>query len=862
MHKLTALLLLSLLTTAPLSAAVLTAPPATALKVAPLDGNFVGRSVAIGTNYIVTGAVDAFGGNVYVYRLSTGAFVKRIFSPTPRGSGNFGASVCMDGDIAYIGAPGELPSVGVSSSGAVHAINVATGKRIWTAVGTQDQRLGSAIAVSGDRVVVGGADASSAGPTHSGTVVVLDRKTGSVLNTFTLPGPLAEDRFGASVAISGSMMVAGAPGRPSNGAAGAGSAFVYDLELGSLVTFLGNTDPEMNDAMGSAVAIAEGRVMVGMPGRGNGQGDVRVYFASGGIAPQAYFSIQDSYKQFGRSIATCGNLVLIGAKAGADDGKAYLFDLNDKLTGVQVAPHTDAQASNLGVAVALSENALVVADDYQSAPTGGRGSLWLARNPVQMINPEDRFAKTSQPAPGAGGALYSSFADATLLENNGGIMFRAGLKGTGVTAANNSAIFNDWSANTEMILRKGQKINGSAITSFSPGFFCPTSEAWPVIRANTGSKPVVLRDDGTNVHPELYVGRVSSNVLAGGTIAAIRAITSAPGMGTAAFVYSAKLGDSGATAANDSRVAWNDGMTGVHTDLAREGSSSPEAGRTYGTMLPRLAAAGEHVVFAAGLSGETATNMAVFRRKKGSSAVTIAQKGKAAPGTTSNFSTFLGEGVNATGTTLIRATAGSTEGLWMKPEATALVKVALKGDAAPGTATDVKFSRFTRFFIANNGEVMFSAILSGTGVSSSNDQGIWMLRGSTLTLVMRESGPAVGCGSARIASITGLDLAPQDGNYAITASLTGATDRNQAQFFGRLGATTPGQRMPILSVRKGITLDVTPAQRVTSLYMGTHNVNTSGSGSTGNVRFASDLGTLIRLQYTDRSQELMLLEPR
>lgn len=55
-----------------------------------------------------------------------------------------------------------------------------------------------------------------------------------------------------------------------------------------------------------------------------------------------------------------------------------------------------------------------------------------------------------------------------------------------------------------------------------------------------------------------------------------------------------------------------------------------------------------------------------------------------------------------------------------------LARIARLGEQAPGTSDGVVFSEFTRFVAANaSGQVAFVANVSGTGIDSSNDRGIW-----------------------------------------------------------------------------------------------------------------------------------------
>jgi outer membrane protein assembly factor BamB len=869
-HTLLALLLLPGIASAQ---GTLTVPAAQKLKVPALSAG-VGYSVALSESYIVAGSPTTTvnglsnAGDVLVFRASDGVFVKRLVSPSVRSGGRFGSGVAVYGGIAYIGAPGDEPSSSSTSSGAVYAFDIATGKKLWTALGGTGQKLGGALAIGGDRLAVGGPDgAFNAGPSASGSVVVLDRKTGVLKNAYALSGAVAGDRCGQSVALSGSVVLFGAPFRDHDGLSDAGMAYAIDLETNAALASIKSISAQAGAQFGAAVAITRDRLIVGSPLWNNGgstqHGRADQFDMDGSLRDSTLN--QGVAKQKGRSVAAAGNMILIGGVAAPafTDGQAFLHDMYRDFNPAPVAPHTDAEGTNFGCAVAMNEQMLVVADDQQvisTTPTTTRGALWVVRFPRQSIKPEQRYGATNDPAPGIPSASYSSFADVTLLENNSSIMFRAGLKGS-VTTANNSAIFNSYATNQPaLILRKGEVVDGSPVTALSKTFFGVASGAWPIIQATRQSKLHIFRDDGMNTVLETAVGQAGSS--GSGTIGTIRAMSSAPITGSAVFVYNAKSGINGINSTNDSRVARDLVSPGTHTDIIAEGGTSPDPSRKYGAISPRIASSSDYFVVHTALAGETATNSALILCKPGFSPTMIAQKGKQAAGTTLNFSTFLGEGINAAGSVVFRATlAGGSEGLWLKTLAGNASLIMKKGDPAAGTATGIKFVSVNRFFITLNDNVIFSARLTGAGVNTSNDQGIWLKRGSELRLLMREGEAARDCGSARIGTITGLEVGTDGGAYAITTSLTGSTAQNQAQFFGSLYENSVAGRMPKLTIRKGAWLEKAGGQRISSLVMGTHNISVGGSGSTGTVRLVSDSCAFLRLQYSDRIQEMLGIRP-
>ena len=84
-------------------------------------------------------------------------------------------------------------------------------------------------------------------------------------------------------------------------------------------------------------------------------------------------------------------------------------------------------------------------------------------------------------------------------------------------------------------------------------------------------------------------------------------------------------------------------------------------------------------------------------------------------------------------------------GIWSEGSGS-LALVARSGSQAPGTPSGVNFSDFLcRSPVLNNaGQTAFYATLTGSGVDSTNDQGIWSEGSGSLALVARSGSQAPG----------------------------------------------------------------------------------------------------------------------
>lgn len=869
MKQLTLTLALSLVTSAVFSVTTLPAPVTTKMKIPDL-AKHAGSVVAINETYILSGSYTSSNGtftnagDVMVFRVADGSFVRRIVSPYPATDGCFGGGLALYGGIAYIGAKGETPFPSRPGSGAVYAFDIATGKVLWVMPGRSGQKIGECLSVSGDMLAAGGPTGALAGaPSSSGSVAMLDRKTGNEIVSIKMPAAAAGDAFGDSVALQGRLLAVGAPFRESGGLNNAGEVLLMDAITQQVINTISAGNKQVGAEFGLTLVLCKDLLIVGSPFWDNGgstdAGFVYLFNTDGTINNHAYLSTATAQKNFGRSLAAAGNMVLVGGSDTAKGGEAYLFDVNNEVDdAVEVAPHTSADAVNFGGAVAMTEQALVIGDSLQPiVGSANHGALWLGKSPRQKLSPYYRYAKTNAPAPNCSGALYASFIEPTILETNASIMFRAGLKGQGVTTTNNSAVFNDWSTTLpELIVRKGDKVSGKTISVLSKMFFDPTSNGWPVIQTTTGGVTTLLRDDGTNLFTEARVGDTFPT-----TIASFKAITSAgTNNGTSGFVYTAKTGVGGITSASDSRMAMYSRALSRHVDLAWEGKDI-SASEFIGQISPRIAVSANKIVLHSAVTGSSTAPAVLRGSGDNTSWSPLLRKGQSAPGTAGSFSTFIGEGINDSGNILVRATTSNLlEGLWMY-DAFPAKKIAVKGDSAPGSTMGLKFSRFTRFFIANNNAVLFTATLTGPGVTTANDQGVWLSNGGTLELLLREGDAAPDCDGARIGTISAVDLGTLDGCYSILTTLTGSTATNQALFYGDINKTTIVGRKPMLNLRKGSWIDQPSGQRITSLFVGTHNVDTAGSGSKGNVRLVSQIGALVKVTYSDTVQELMTIIP-
>lgn len=249
-------------------------------------------------------------GFVTIFHRDTGAFIREIQNPYPQRYDYFASgAMAMSGDKLVVGSPndGDVTTTDGSDvsysgstwkSGSVMVFDVTDGSLLHTIDNPNTtgnakwDSFGNAVAIEGDKLVVGARYEGQSSNFNSSNGDNIDESKGAVYffdlssntpttATYTKLGAQG-DRLGTSVAISGNYVVAGAPGHnaPNDGTIathqGDGEVKIYQFSDGSLKKTFDNpnvvsTDSGLpgGDVFGEAVAIdgytSGGIVMVGAP---------------------------------------------------------------------------------------------------------------------------------------------------------------------------------------------------------------------------------------------------------------------------------------------------------------------------------------------------------------------------------------------------------------------------------------------------------------------------------------------------------------------------------------------------------------------------------------------------------------------
>ena len=190
------------------------------------------------------------------------------------------------------------------------------------------QGFGSSLALSGDVLVVGAPQDNSLGA-NAGAAYIFQRSGADWWQAAKLKANdgAANDRFGSSVAVSSAAMTAlvGAPGDDSN--AGAIYVFMFGANAWAQKTKFTASDRAANDLFGTSLAYVGSTAAVGAPGDDSNRGSVYIFNGSSSTWTQSAKLISTSAQageQFGTALAMNAARIVVGAPG--YDGGTLIYD--------------------------------------------------------------------------------------------------------------------------------------------------------------------------------------------------------------------------------------------------------------------------------------------------------------------------------------------------------------------------------------------------------------------------------------------------------------------------------------------------------------------------------------------------------
>ncbi|MEM7625551.1 MAG: choice-of-anchor tandem repeat NxxGxxAF-containing protein [Planctomycetota bacterium] len=474
----------------------------------------------------------------------------------------------------------------------------------------------------------------------------------------------------------------------------------------------------------------------------------------------------------------------------------------------------------------------------------------------------------------------------------GQIAFRARLTGLGVDGTNHIGIWSEAAGVVGapgLIARKGDPAPGTVpgviyrdfgfprlSASGQTAFFATLSGngvsgfnnegIWSEAAGDAGALGLIARagDGAPDTAPGVYYDDFDNPLL--------------NGAGQTAFF--AKLFISPEVSRTNDGGIWSEaaGTVGAPSLIAREGDPAPGTapGVIYGPLgTPAFNEAGQ-TAFHALLAGRNVGigNGSIWSEVAGTVGAPglVAHEGDAAPGTEpgviyeflSTTPVLNGAGQTAFGARIAGPGVDDTNNRGIWSEAAGAIGapglVVRSGEPAPGTSSDVKFSGFGGPMLNGTGQTAFIGFLTGPGVDTTNDHGIWSEAAGAIGapgLVARKDDPALG--TAPGVNYLGFFTDPVlngAGQIAFRAFLTGpgVDDTND---FGLWAADpTSGGESLALIIREGDLFDVSDDPTNPDLRtVATFNVFTNTGNGDGRPSPLNDAGQIaFQASFTDGSR--------
>lgn len=239
-----------------------------------------GPFVVIGSPYQTNGSLETEGA-AYVYARLTRSWVQmqELIPADGAASDWFGSAVAISGNTVMVQSP-EAEVGGNPLQGAVYVFERSG--TAWTQVqkltasdGATSDYFGNSIAIDGDTAMIAAQSASVDGKARQGAVYVFTRQAGTWTQTQKLVADdgAADEYFGSAVSLSGSTAIVGASGATVNGNIDQGAAYVFVGTNGNFTQTAKLTadDGAAGAIFGRAVAVTGDEAIVGAPGAFVGQ---------------------------------------------------------------------------------------------------------------------------------------------------------------------------------------------------------------------------------------------------------------------------------------------------------------------------------------------------------------------------------------------------------------------------------------------------------------------------------------------------------------------------------------------------------------------------------------------------------------
>ncbi|WP_421899823.1 hypothetical protein [Maridesulfovibrio sp.] len=191
-----------------------------------------------------------------------------IYAPTAKANAKFGYSVAISGNIVVAGSPFAESNAGEVDIFYKDEGNIDNWGHIKTITASETLNFGDSVAISGDIIIAGAPGTANGGAAH-----IFYKDEGSANNwgevkKITASNAQADAKFGDSVALSGDIAVVGAPMEDHSSRNDCGAAYIFYKDQGNTNNWgerkkVVDAEAQTDDHFGAAAAVAGDIVIVG-----------------------------------------------------------------------------------------------------------------------------------------------------------------------------------------------------------------------------------------------------------------------------------------------------------------------------------------------------------------------------------------------------------------------------------------------------------------------------------------------------------------------------------------------------------------------------------------------------------------------
>ena len=318
--------------------------------------------------YIGAPAGRTLPGAGFIYDVTTGTKLHKLLPSEPRDDDFFAFDGDLNDSFVIVGDPGNPSSV--SSPGSVYIFDVSTGnelRRVFPSDSIVGDEFGFGTAIDGNNMVIGAPNLGE----RAGSAYIFDVTNGMQLHELTSSESVVGDEFGWDVSIGGNYAVVGAPGSFEALGLVRGNAYVFDVTTGQQMMELIPAEGTPGDEFGFSIAVDGTTAIVGAPDGGVGAGSAYLFdLTTGQQMHRLTASDSQDHNDFGSAVEIHGDIALVGAQGQAGvAGATYVYNVK---TGEELAKLTpsDLVASDaFGTAVSVFDG-VVVASSPRDDDTG------------------------------------------------------------------------------------------------------------------------------------------------------------------------------------------------------------------------------------------------------------------------------------------------------------------------------------------------------------------------------------------------------------------------------------------------------------------------------------------------------------